>query len=106
MKRGLLFILALSFGLFVYGQQRAVLSKTIERKAVKVSKPTKGSDNPVYTAIPGQNNKSILAEENIGNTYYDLQSHASMQTRLHLFEDNTMGAVWTMGFDFSQYNDE
>jgi len=94
MKRGLLFILALSFGLFVLGQ-RPVLPKTIEDKAVKVTK-TKGSDNPVYTVI-GQNEKSILAEENIGNTWYDIQSNKSMQHRIYLHDDGTMGAVWTKG---------
>lgn len=42
-------------------------------------------------------------KETIGYTFYDLQSSGSTQNRLHVFEDGTIGAVWTMGFDFENY---
>jgi len=31
----------------------------------------------------------------IGVTYYDLQSYGSMQNRIHVFDDGTIGAVWS-----------
>jgi hypothetical protein len=34
-------------------------------------------------------------EEDIGVTYYDLQSYGSMQNRIHVFDDGTIGAVWS-----------
>ncbi|MEZ5083319.1 MAG: carboxypeptidase-like regulatory domain-containing protein [Bacteroidales bacterium] len=34
----------------------------------------------------------------IGDTRYDLQSNASMQNRIHLYDDGSIGAAWTMGF--------
>ena len=97
MKRCLLFILALSFGVYSYAQQRAIAPKALREKAVKLAKPTKGMDNANYVHIPGQNYKSILTEEEIGNTWYDIQTNQSMQTRIYLHDDGTMGAVWTRG---------
>ncbi|MCD4731905.1 MAG: T9SS type A sorting domain-containing protein [Bacteroidales bacterium] len=97
MKRGLLIILVLSFGLFTYAQQRARVPKTVRDKAVKLAEPTKGMDDANYVYIPGQNSKSILTEEDIGNTWYDVQTNQSMQHRIYLHNDGTMGAVWTHG---------
>jgi len=37
-----------------------------------------------------------ITEEIIGETYYDLQTNASMQNRLFVHNDNTISAVWTM----------
>ena len=48
-------------------------------------------------------NGQYFEKETIGYTFYDLQSNGSTQNRLHVFEDGTVGAVWTMGFDFENY---
>lgn len=97
MRKILLFLLLLGFAAGTYAQQRAVISKTLREKAVEIQKPVKGVENPEYTQVPGSNFKSILAEEDIGSTWYDIQTNQSMQTRVYLHGDGTIGAVWTMG---------
>jgi len=42
-----------------------------------------------------------ITEEIIGETYYDLQTNASIQNRLFVHNDNTISAVWTMSMDQS-----
>lgn len=37
-------------------------------------------------------------DEPVGETWYDLQSNAATQNRIYLYEDGTIGVVWTMGF--------
>ena len=37
----------------------------------------------------------------IGDTYYDLQTNASCQNRLYRYDDGTIGAVWTIGHNYS-----
>lgn len=41
----------------------------------------------------------------IGNTYYDLQSNIALANRVHIFDDGTIGAVWTMGLEGTSFND-
>ncbi|MCB2219804.1 MAG: T9SS type A sorting domain-containing protein [Bacteroidetes bacterium] len=97
MRKTLLLLMVLAFVAGTYAQQRAVLSKTLRDKAVELKKPVKGLESAVYTQTPGANYKSILAEEDIGSTWYDIQTNQSMQTRVYLHDDGTIGAVWTMG---------
>ncbi|MCD4697877.1 MAG: T9SS type A sorting domain-containing protein [Bacteroidales bacterium] len=56
-----------------------------------------------------QNNENIpgikypwysVDEETVGNTYYDLQTQASISTRIVNYEDNTKGIVFTRGMDY------
>ncbi|OQX72156.1 MAG: hypothetical protein B6D61_14880, partial [Bacteroidetes bacterium 4484_249] len=42
----------------------------------------------------------------IGNTFYDLQTNASMQNRIFVYDDGTIGAVWTLGFNFPNFADD
>jgi len=42
-------------------------------------------------------------EEIIGNSYYDLQSNGACQNRIYYYPDGTIGAVWTIGFDFPNF---
>ena len=41
----------------------------------------------------------------IGDTEYDLQSNASLDHRIYLFDDGTMAAVWTRGWETGAYPD-
>ncbi|HPE57356.1 MAG TPA: T9SS type A sorting domain-containing protein [Bacteroidales bacterium] len=97
MKKILLVLLVLGFAVSTYAQQRAVLSKSMRDKAVEVQKPVKGLETAEATQMPGENYKSILSETDIGSTWYDIQTNQSMQTRVYLHDDGTLGAVWTMG---------
>ncbi len=51
---------------------------------------------PVNTNV---RSKSTIDEYDIGNTLYDLQSNNALSNRFYVFDDGTMGAVWTMGID-------
>lgn len=44
-------------------------------------------------------------EDLIGNSYFDLQSNSSMQNRLYLFSDGTMGATFTFGAEYDAFPD-
>ena len=44
-------------------------------------------------------------EEVVGNSWYDLQSNAACQNRIYLFDDGTLGAVWTFSLDYYIYAD-
>jgi len=105
MKRGLLFILALSFGLYTFAQHRAMVTKANRNVAVKITKPIKDVGNAQGVYAPGTKNASLLADDEIGGTWYDLQSNASSQNRLYLYDDGTMGATWNMGFDAPGFSD-
>ncbi|MCD4730419.1 MAG: T9SS type A sorting domain-containing protein [Bacteroidales bacterium] len=58
----------------------------------------------LYSQFPVQQ-VSILDTEcdSIGNTYYDKQTYATMQNRIYCFDDGTIGATYTIGFDFPNF---
>lgn len=97
MKKMVLVMLALSFGIYCIGQERAVLSKTVRDLSVVKEKQVKNvsPDEEVFT--PGFKNASLMEENKIGNTWYDIGSNRSMQNRVYLHDDGTIGAVWTYG---------
>lgn len=100
MKKFLLFTLALSFGVFIFAQQRAVLPKA--KRDIAVKKPSvliKDIGAMQGNYIPGTKNADLFSEDHIGNTMYDLQTNASTQNRMYLYGDGTIGATWNMGFD-------
>jgi hypothetical protein len=44
-----------------------------------------------------------ITEVQIGMTQYDLQSNTFLDNRIHRYEDGTIGAVWTMGFEATSF---
>lgn len=60
-----------------------------------VFKPEVIPVQPSKTYAPG----NPTNEDNLGYTRYDLQTNGSVQNRLVLFPDGTMGAVWTYSAD-------
>ncbi|MCD4788707.1 MAG: T9SS type A sorting domain-containing protein [Bacteroidales bacterium] len=105
MKKILLFVLAISFGLYTIAQNRAVLSKAQRDVAVKKAKPIKFGGNSTGVYVPGAKSASFLNDTDIGTTVYDLQTNASVQNRIYLYEDGFVGAVWTMGFNTANWPD-
>lgn len=50
--------------------------------------------------------KSVTpTEAELGETRYDLQTNQSIQNRIYLYEDGTIGATWTMGFSETEFPD-
>ena len=41
----------------------------------------------------------------IGTTRYDIQTNSSVQNRINVFDDGTMGATWIMGFTETAFTD-
>lgn len=99
MKKLLLFCFSLSFVFSVYAQQRAVPTKAMRDYAVRKGETVHFENGFEKTpGTPAQKSSASIEEEVIGGTRYDLQSNSSVQNRLHVFEDGTIGATWTMGF--------
>jgi len=108
MKKLLLLSLVLSITFLGFSQQRVPASKTLRNvtKTAFFETPTDGivdmgiAENPYVT-----NSKELMYENVIGNTFYDLQSNAFLANRIHVYEDGTIGAVWTRGIDASAFSD-
>lgn len=105
MKKCLLFILAISFGIFTIAQERVKVSKSFRDIAVKKAKPIKDVGNSQTTYDIGTKSVSLLSDDDIGGTIYDLQTNSSSQNRIYLYDDGFMGATWTMGFTAGSWND-
>ncbi len=97
MKKLLLVLFALSFVMFGFSQNRALLPKDVKNASAVKTKPIKDAGSQVEVVTPGLKILGIMEEDKVGNTWYDVQSNRSMQNRLYLYDDGTMGAVWTRG---------
>jgi hypothetical protein len=61
--------------------------------------PEKAIKNQITPSQPGNqvvNSKAVL-EDILGNTYYDMQTNASVDTRITAYPDGTIGAAWIRG---------
>lgn len=100
MKKLLLLALILSVVLPAFSQQRTVVPK--EKRDVKVRKVSRQHQeviaiNPI--TLPATKKALIPDEEDIGESFYDLQSNNSNQNRFHVYPDGTMAGVWTFGME-------
>jgi hypothetical protein len=107
MKRFLLLSIFLSTLLSGYSQHRAMIPRIItnvEKQMLYQPAIDEGTgfENPNNPAV--SNPDSPKDEAQIGITWYDLQSNASLGNRLYLHPDNTISAVWTMSND-AAFND-
>jgi hypothetical protein len=101
-----LFLLALSVMVIAgYAQKRALLPSNLKNLASKeFSSVQKGETGQVQ--LPGFKTVNTLVEEtDIGTTRYDDQSNASIDNRIYLFGDGTIGATWTHGLQETAYSD-
>ncbi|MCD4729974.1 MAG: hypothetical protein K8R74_05210, partial [Bacteroidales bacterium] len=94
MKKLLVLTILSSIVFAGFTQDRVIIPKELQDFGVKYEQPYNSSRDINQTSAPLKNSLYNY-EEDIGMTYYDLQSNASMQTRLHVFDDGTMGAVFT-----------
>jgi hypothetical protein len=99
MKKVLLITVVLIFGVSLFAQQRAYLSKEKRNEAsLRPAHPIKDVANTNAEYIPGTKSANLIEEEQIGTTIYDLQTNSSTQNRIFLYDDGTIAATWTMGF--------
>jgi hypothetical protein len=96
MKKLFILISALLIAFPGFSQQRVFVSKDLRNQAYKMPGSTAEANifqhetNPIVKAyaFPPE-------EEQIGDTRYDDQANASIQNRIYLYEDGTIGATWT-----------
>ncbi len=107
MKKGLLLLLALSFGLLTLAQHRVAVPQAVRSISVvkKIGAATE-SVNPISSAIQTEAPMLAFPEDVAGTTIYDLQSNASSPYgRVVRFDDGTFDAVWTRGTGPTVYTD-
>ncbi|MCF8235047.1 MAG: T9SS type A sorting domain-containing protein [Bacteroidales bacterium] len=95
MKKLLLFVLIAGFAVSAVAQNRTLAKRygPINNNVAHEYEFTKNF-SPVTS-----NNFTDGEDIIIGETRYDLQSNSSVQNRIWAYEDGTIGATWTLGFD-------
>lgn len=91
-------LLAIVFITPIFAQKHAIVAPELRNRAVLKPAPSLEAytfEKPVSTTMKSV--KLTPAEENIGITRYDDQSNSSMQNRMYLFDDGTIGATWIFG---------
>jgi len=114
MKTSLLSIFAVVLGLSVSAQKFSRNQSNNNDYKVKLEKG-RPSDGPNTNTSPYKPNQRAVSkfmksapgvvETQIGGTIYDTQTNASVDNRIAVFPDGTIGAVWTMGFSPTSYAD-
>jgi len=92
MRKFTIFLLAMTIVTMAMAQSKFVRTKP---QAVPL-KNVKEQAGPAQLFNPNANTKAVL-DEIIGATVYDMQTNASVDTRIRVFPDGTMGATWTRG---------
>jgi len=106
MKKILTFFFAISLVFAGFSQNRAVLSDNLRNYGV--IKPLPGNESVTVTQNNYPINKAgndFYDEIQVGTTRFDDQSNASMQNRLYLYEDGTIGAAWIFGLGETTFTD-
>jgi hypothetical protein len=101
MKKLVLISLILSVGFCSFSQQRVqipVSVRNISKKVVFV-RPMDEIVNNEVAANEYNTRYKVEGEDIIGRTYYDLQAFTFLGNRMHVYEDGTIGSVWTRGVD-------
>lgn len=83
-----------------FGQQRAVVEKSKRDIALEKPIPSLDATKIAQQSAPMVKSVNLAAEEDIvGMTRYDDQANASIQNRIYLYDDGTIGATWIYGFN-------
>ncbi len=102
MKKILLISILVSFSLILSSQSRVLLPKEKYDVCVKMDFTSSETKSIEYDqpAEAVRKTSSLAPDEHIiGTTKFDLQTHNSLQNRIHRYDDGSIGAVWTRGMD-------
>ncbi len=102
MKKLVLLSLILSIGFLGFSQERPQLSKSlrnISKKATFVNPTDEAVDVGVTPNPYVSNDRDIIGEDEVGNTWYDLQTNIMLSNRIYTYPDGSIGAVWTRGIE-------
>jgi hypothetical protein len=100
MKKMLLMSLALSAVLILQAQERVSIPKHLSNVAVQTTMEALLDGTVIVEQEVNPTVKSFFLppeEWEIGETQFDLQSNYSVQSRLTVYDDGTIGAVWSQG---------
>lgn len=91
----------------VFSQQRINYTKVQKEKVIKLSRPDLKNEEGffperVHSSVLSEN-KSGIDEQQIGTTFYDLQTNSSMSGKITVWDDCSMAAVWTLGFNWPEF---
>ncbi|MBK7028845.1 MAG: T9SS type A sorting domain-containing protein [Bacteroidales bacterium] len=88
------------------GQDRIPLNAAFENAPAQKPRYVQSGQNPISDVIYKSPSLISFPEALIGGTIYDLQSNGSTPFgRVLMFDDGTMGAVWTRGMSPTAYSD-
>jgi len=104
MKKLTLLLFCLMFGLSVIAQNRVKIPQAIQNTPLE-NVPIAGITESQNSIASYDYTFGDWTEEKVGETVFDLQSNYASQNRFYLFEDGTMGATWTMGFEDAAFPD-
>ncbi len=96
----LVFVITVVFSVhLVYGQQRVPVKQELKNVSAKASMAIYGAQEflPLNENFPEGLSQKIFWQEVIGNSQYDLQTNSSVDHRIRLYPDGTIGATFTMG---------
>ncbi len=102
MKKSILTIGLVLYTLIGFSQTRIIPRASLLNHVEPYVAAEVRTDQASSLVVPVKH-ASFYPEEEIGNTFYDLQTNASISNRIVVFEDNTIGAVFTFGMDYSLY---
>ncbi len=86
-------------------QKRAILSGTLQNKAVLSPKYNGQAELPVKPSNTTVSNTKSVNDDVIGDSYYDNQCNGSLGKRIYLWPDNSISAAWIRGIDATAYAD-
>ena len=108
MKKLVLLSLVMSIAFLGFSQERVVASKTL-RNVAKTAVFENATDATVIAGV-AQNpyvstSRELMGENTVGKTFYDLQSNTLLSNRIFVYEDGSIGTVWTRGMEASAFAD-
>jgi hypothetical protein len=108
MKKILLSAIAMLIAFAVVAQERTQLSKEFTNRSVQTELKAPIRDlgtleNTINETVASRGLAPV--EQEIGGTWYDLQTNSALANRFYRWEDGTMGAVWTQGYTATGYPD-
>ena len=110
MKKLLLLGIAVAVSFNLMAQNRVSIPSNLKnislKRPVHFQKeytPAQGENSNVFTGTKSLTEYQIGPEYEIGTTWYDLQSNATVDHRIYLYSDGTIGAAWTFGTTPTSY---
>lgn len=102
MKKALLFCIVISMTLPGISQKKPAITKQQKSISTQMTyqQPYADMGPYEYPVNPALSNPlNTKAEDQVGTSWYDLQSNSSLGNRLWLHPDGTLSAVWTMSLN-------